>query len=622
MVVWTFSQIAALTTDQIAALTLIQIAALTASQISNLSTSQIAALTTTQIAAMTKNQIAAFTSGQVANMGLAQLNSISSDKFSSLALSSLSSSQAAGIELEKISKLTSSQVSDIPDAAIAVLSGLQVAAIDPDAVAGFSSTQIQSLSTAQVGALRPDQVDSIDYSTFNAFSSTQIAALDAEVIGNLSPEQIVSFDSGDLAALSAAQVGAMDAEQLALISADAFTSAQKTELTSAEIAAIGTNTTLAAGISAIAEAGDGLTKAGAIAAVAAASSFEDIQDLAGATASLVKKQIVLSAAYALLAQANGEHAVNPDSFLARLSNVPASQVTAAGLAVLSQASAQSKTIPLIPLNVVTDNDGNQISEKPTATLDPTTNAVVIGMACGNSTPHSFKLVFPNNAVVQFAIANYQLETVLALSGIMSTPTSTSLPASAGVTVYIKCTDGTTYTVNFPIIDEILLTWSSAPTLPCFPEGTPVLTPAGYRAVETLRHGDLVLTADGRTVGVKVFSRHIASTTKDTAPYKILGRDFSLSPLHAFQSSKGVWQIPKFCSSTRVEQYGIGKPMAYYHLECPNFFRDNLVVNGCVVESFAGKQVPAGLTVYTPSRRLDGYTRISGLPSSASICKKS
>jgi hypothetical protein len=155
-------------------------------------------------------------------------------------------------------------------------------------------------------------------------------------------------------------------------------------------------------------------------------------------------------------------------------------------------------------------------------------------------------------------------------------------------------------------------------MPCFPKGTRILTPTGYRTVETLRCGDLVLTADGRSVEVTVYYRSLQKTTKETAPYLIPAHTFGhnappadlrLSPLHAFQSKKSIWQIPKFC--TKATQFGIGEPITYYHLECPNFFRDNLVVDGCVVESFAGKQVPVGLKIYTPSRRLDGYTRLSG-----------
>jgi len=164
--------------------------------------------------------------------------------------------------------------------------------------------------------------------------------------------------------------------------------------------------------------------------------------------------------------------------------------------------------------------------------------------------------------------------------------------------------------------------ASIPPLPCFPAGTRVLTPTGYRTVETLKHGDLVTTAAGLTVPVKVYRGDFKVATERTAPYFIPAHSFGrnapaanlrLSPLHAFQIKKSVWQIPCFAAKANknIRQYGIGEPVTYYHLECPNFFRDNLIVDGCVVESFGGKQLPAGLTVYTPNRRLGGYTRVSG-----------
>jgi hypothetical protein len=46
------------------------------------------------------------------------------------------------------------------------------------------------------------------------------------------------------------------------------------------------------------------------------------------------------------------------------------------------------------------------------------------------------------------------------------------------------------------------------------------------------------------------------------------------------------------------------------VELPNFFTDNIVAEGNVVESFAGKQTHGIKTIYTPSVRLQGYTRIS------------
>jgi hypothetical protein len=62
-------------------------------------------------------------------------------------------------------------------------------------------------------------------------------------------------------------------------------------------------------------------------------------------------------------------------------------------------------------------------------------------------------------------------------------------------------------------------------------------------------------------------------------------------------------------SAKVQQIGVGEPVTYYHLECPNYLRDNLVTNGCVVESYAGKQMESR-SPYTWNESLKGYTRAS------------
>jgi hypothetical protein len=160
--------------------------------------------------------------------------------------------------------------------------------------------------------------------------------------------------------------------------------------------------------------------------------------------------------------------------------------------------------------------------------------------------------------------------------------------------------------------------SSETFVRCFPEGTRITTEAGPVLVEDLKTGDLVLTADGRQVPVKAYSATIKAATASSAPYLVpkkafgLKADLHLSPLHAFQSRKGVWQIPLYAalSNPHVQQYGIGSPITYYHLECPNFFTDNLVVDGCVVESFGSNQAKGIKTLYKYNETLKGFTRAS------------
>jgi hypothetical protein len=170
--------------------------------------------------------------------------------------------------------------------------------------------------------------------------------------------------------------------------------------------------------------------------------------------------------------------------------------------------------------------------------------------------------------------------------------------------------------------DVTITGITDNGVPCFPTGVQIKTASGPVAVEELATGDLVLTADGRQVPVKVYSRTLVAT-EATAPYVIpknsLGHrmplaDLHLSPLHAFQLKKGLWQIPRYASklTESVCQYGVGETVTYYHVECPNFFTDNLVADGCVVESFGGQQIAGLKTVYKYNSGLKGFTRAAPL----------
>lgn len=157
---------------------------------------------------------------------------------------------------------------------------------------------------------------------------------------------------------------------------------------------------------------------------------------------------------------------------------------------------------------------------------------------------------------------------------------------------------------------------------CFVAGTRVLTADGYKAIETLTQADRIVTSEGREVAAKVYFFELPTTTKTSAPYRIeagaFGRNLpaapiSLSPIHKIQVRPHLWTSPHDAAAagnSRVKQYGVGEPIRYYHIECENYLRDNLVTEGLVVESLGHEGRYKGVKVYTWSKRFQGYTRIS------------
>jgi hypothetical protein len=135
-----------------------------------------------------------------------------------------------------------------------------------------------------------------------------------------------------------------------------------------------------------------------------------------------------------------------------------------------------------------------------------------------------------------------------------------------------------------------------PNTYCVVKGTQILTPSGYKAVETLKEGDRVVTGDKRIVAVKKnLSTTYTSTSKATAPYTIEKDAFgancppnaiSVSGKHAVQIAEGLWEIPEEAAKTNklVKQAKLGESVEYYHVLLPDYAKDTLVANGQIVES--------------------------------------
>jgi hypothetical protein len=171
------------------------------------------------------------------------------------------------------------------------------------------------------------------------------------------------------------------------------------------------------------------------------------------------------------------------------------------------------------------------------------------------------------------------------------------------------------------VSNVQIGTATPPSVPCFPAGVMIRTPGGEKAVETLKTGDLVVTAAGRVVPIRMHSYSLEATTVATAPYfipanalgpKAPAKPLHLSPLHAFQVRPNVWWCAQQAAkvSSKIQQYAVGESITYYHVECPNFLRDNLVADGVVVESFAGKQLTAAESrnLYKFNKEVGGYVR--------------
>jgi hypothetical protein len=132
---------------------------------------------------------------------------------------------------------------------------------------------------------------------------------------------------------------------------------------------------------------------------------------------------------------------------------------------------------------------------------------------------------------------------------------------------------------------------------CFVTGTMIRTPDGDRAVETLRQGDLVVTADGAAKSITWLgrSRHSTLFAEPTRilPVRIragaLGenlpvRDLLVSPGHAMLLDGVLVHAGAMVNGTSVvRETGLQGAFTYYHVETGA--HDVLLAEGAATESF-------------------------------------
>jgi hypothetical protein len=131
--------------------------------------------------------------------------------------------------------------------------------------------------------------------------------------------------------------------------------------------------------------------------------------------------------------------------------------------------------------------------------------------------------------------------------------------------------------SFVIVDNI-----------CFKKGTMILTPNGYTAVENLKMGDLVTTAQGGIVKIQKVTSFVGKREKcplyvlikdSLAPNRPL-MDLYMSEGHAYRH-KGKWSHMK-CSSLAIK-VDIDN-IEYYNIAVYNYIENTLIANGVEVES--------------------------------------
>jgi hypothetical protein len=149
-------------------------------------------------------------------------------------------------------------------------------------------------------------------------------------------------------------------------------------------------------------------------------------------------------------------------------------------------------------------------------------------------------------------------------------------------VYAIDENGSVYRLT--IGDTFSYTLISSGQISCFFGDAPVLTPSGYRRIDSLRVGDKVTTLTGEDVITRVYKR-LGSASPSINPYRIPAgtfgatKDLLISPKHAI-AVKGKMIRAENCGLKQVTPQGL---LTYYNLELAS--KSNMIIAGVEVESY-------------------------------------
>lgn len=145
-------------------------------------------------------------------------------------------------------------------------------------------------------------------------------------------------------------------------------------------------------------------------------------------------------------------------------------------------------------------------------------------------------------------------------------------------------------VKIEVTGSIIISNGPVETNPiCFLGNAPVLTPSGYRRIDSLQTGDMIKTADGRIVAIQRIKTVVAAPGAMSNPYIIPAgywgatTTLAISPRHRIAvPGRGMVEA----CDLGLKQLPMREHWIYYNVSLPNWETDNLVVAGVEVESLA------------------------------------
>ena len=145
------------------------------------------------------------------------------------------------------------------------------------------------------------------------------------------------------------------------------------------------------------------------------------------------------------------------------------------------------------------------------------------------------------------------------------------------------------TKDFAINTTVGLNSITANEIPCLLIGTQILTPNGYKLIEQFQVGDEVLTHDNRIIKITNIKLFTAHASENTSPRII--RKGTYGAIEDLYLSKGhsilIDNTFKWPFKLELEMNTSLSTIQYYCLMCEDYYKDTLIANGVIVETWSG-----------------------------------